>query len=307
MTAGSSVLNTFDTQHEDMIHDAQLDYYGKRLATCSSDRSVKIFSVEGGNHQQIATLHGHEGPVWQVSWVHPKFGSMIASCSYDAKVYIWREVNGQWSRIKDHTTHTSSVNSIAWAPHEYGLVLAAASSDGKVSVLTYHDDSTWDVNTFNAHGIGANAISWAPSPVPGSLIQASGASSATSLKRFASGGCDNFVKVWREENGVWREECVLDGHTDWVRDVAWAPSVGLPRSYIASSSQDKTVLIWTQDSPSAPWTKKMLKADAFPDVVWRVSWSMSGNILAVSSGDNKVTLWKENVDGDFVQIADVPE
>jgi protein transport protein SEC13 len=26
-------------------HDAQLDYYGKRLATCSSDRTVKVFDA----------------------------------------------------------------------------------------------------------------------------------------------------------------------------------------------------------------------------------------------------------------------
>lgn len=29
----------------------------------------------------------------------------------------------------------------------------------------------------------------------------------------------------------------LEGHTDWVRDVAWAPSIGLPLSRIASCSQ----------------------------------------------------------------------
>eukprot|EP00842_Homolaphlyctis_polyrhiza_P004985 jgi/Hompol1/5488/HPOL_001988-RA len=293
--------------HEDMIHDLQMDYYGKRLATCSSDRSIKIFSVEGDNHTLTATLVGHEGPVWQVAWAHPKFGNILASCSYDSRVFIWREFNGQWTRIKDHTTHTSSVNSIGWAPHEHGLILAAASSDGKVSVLTYQENGTWDVNAFNAHSIGANTISWAPSAVPGSLVQVSGAANATTPKRFASGGCDNLVKIWREDNGAWREEIVLEGHTDWVRDVAWAPSIGLPRNYLATSSQDKTVLIWTQDSPSGPWTKKALKAEAFPDVMWRVSWSLTGNILAVSSGDNTITLWKENVDGSFAQIADVPE
>jgi protein transport protein SEC13 len=25
-----------DTQHEDLVHDAQMDYYGAKLATCSS-------------------------------------------------------------------------------------------------------------------------------------------------------------------------------------------------------------------------------------------------------------------------------
>lgn len=29
-------------------HDAQLDYYGKRLATCSSDKTVRIFNVVKG-------------------------------------------------------------------------------------------------------------------------------------------------------------------------------------------------------------------------------------------------------------------
>ena len=31
-----------ETQHGDMVHDAQLDYYGKKLATCSSDRTIKV-------------------------------------------------------------------------------------------------------------------------------------------------------------------------------------------------------------------------------------------------------------------------
>ena len=33
---------------QDMIHDAQMDFYGTRLATCSSDRLVKIFDVKVG-------------------------------------------------------------------------------------------------------------------------------------------------------------------------------------------------------------------------------------------------------------------
>jgi len=112
---------------------SKMDYYGKRLATCSSDRtSVRIFAVTGDTHTHLsdlvgqvtqpvvlaspgqaitlprshascAALHaplmlavvspallvsvaGHEGPVWQVCWAHPKFGSFLVSCSYDRKV-----------------------------------------------------------------------------------------------------------------------------------------------------------------------------------------------------------------------------
>ena len=65
-----------------------------------------------------------------------------------------------------------------------------------------------------------------------------GARSAhSSSKRLVTGGGDYLVKIWREENDRWELEEKLEAHTDWVRDVAWSPSVGLPVSRIASCSQ----------------------------------------------------------------------
>ncbi|KDQ58034.1 hypothetical protein JAAARDRAFT_34850 [Jaapia argillacea MUCL 33604] len=328
-TAGEPI--PIETSHEDMIHDAQLDYYGKRLATCSSDRTVKVFDVVEGETRRSSsqTLKGHTGPVWQVAWAHPKFGHILASCSYDGKVLIWKEQQGAgpgaggWTKIKEHTLHTASVNSVSWAPHELGAILACASSDGKISVLTFKDDGQWGADIFNGHAIGCNAVSWAPAMQPGSLIMPQPNSQTPpklqTVKRFASAGCDNLVKIWAfdEDHQSWVEEEVLEGHTDWVRDVAWAPSIGLPRSYIATASQDKTVLIWTKDNPKSPWVKTALDPSSasivpagaapgrFPDVVWRVSWSLAGNILAVSCGDGKVTLWKENLKGAWECVSDM--
>jgi protein transport protein SEC13 len=165
-----------------------------------------------------------------------------------------------------------AVNSVSWAPHELGAILACASSDGKLSVLTFkstfsvivisgdalpldcpihfsesQDDGQWGADIFNGHAIGCNAVSWAPATALGSLIAPQQSASIPgqapappqSVKRFASAGCDNLVKIWgyREDSQSWVEEETLEGHTDWVRDVAWAPNIGLPRSYIATASQ----------------------------------------------------------------------
>ena len=42
-------------------HDAVLDYYGRRLATCSSDKTIKIFEIEGESQRLIETLKGYVG------------------------------------------------------------------------------------------------------------------------------------------------------------------------------------------------------------------------------------------------------
>lgn len=85
-------------------------------------------------------------------------------------------------------------------------------------------DDHWDHNVFAGHTSGVNAVSWAPASSPGSL---SGAE--TELTRsFASAGGDNLVKVWTADSeGRYNSED-LEVHTDWVRDVAWAPNIGTP-------------------------------------------------------------------------------
>ncbi|CAC5417259.1 SEC13 [Mytilus coruscus] len=297
-----SVINSIDTAHEDMIHDAQLDYYGTKLATCSSDKTIKIFDVKDGQQTLINELQGHDGPVWQLAWAHPMFGNLIASCSYDRKVIIWKETNGTWGKLYEYTNHDSSVNSVIFAPQEFGLVLACGSSDGSISIISSSGDGSWTAKKINnAHSIGCNAVSFAPYVSPGALLDPY--NKQTPLKRIVSGGCDNLVKIWREEEGEWKEEKKLEGHSDWVRDVAWAPSIGLPRSTIASCSQDFRVIIWTNDGTGNDWSHKILHK--FNDVVWHLSWSITGNILACSGGDNKVSLWKETLEGQWVCISDV--
>jgi protein transport protein SEC13 len=293
-------LTVVDTKHMDMIHDSQFDYYAKKMATCSSDRTIKIFDVAGEVYHNCATLVTHEGPVWQVAWAHPKFGIILASCSYDGSVAIHRESpKNSWSVIHEHKFHDSSVNSIEWAPHEYGLCLACASSDGRVSVLE-HRDGNWLVTHFNNDTLGCNAVSWAPYSAYDSLTE-----NDQLVRRLVTGSCDNLVRVWRQNDsgGKWEEESVFQSsiHTDWVRDVAWAPNSAMPFNVLATCSEDRTVYIWTQMKDGGKWTPCLMKA--FDAPVWRVSWSVTGNVLAVSTADHQVTLWKQSVDESWIQIS----
>ncbi|KAL7059970.1 hypothetical protein AAHC03_09647 [Spirometra sp. Aus1] len=318
-----SVYQTIDTSHEDLIHDAQLNYYGTVLATCSSDEVIKLFDVTNKKQVLIAELRGHRGPVWGLSWSHPMHGNLLASCSYDKTVIIWGQQEGKWRKVYEYAGHESSVNSVCWAPHEYGLILASGSSDGSISILTCTATGNWEAKKIpDAHTVGVNAVSWAPAINANFMLNPSLNQTVNSLvKRLASGGCDCLVKIWREDHDSgrnWTEEARLEGHTDWVRDVAWSPSLSLSRQLIASCGQDCRVIIWQSQRGASgqtaseqlgdtaePAVWKLLPLQTYSDVVWHVSWSLTGNILAVSGGDNKVTLWKENLEGNWISLSEI--
>lgn len=59
MAGGGWMADLLSVETNDMQHDAVLDYYGRRLATCSSDKTIKIFEVEGDKHTLLETLRGY--------------------------------------------------------------------------------------------------------------------------------------------------------------------------------------------------------------------------------------------------------
>lgn len=248
----------------------------------------------------------HDQPVWCVTFSHPKHGTLLASSSFDGRIIIWRENQSTFTRFHDFAQHTASVNLVAWAPHELGCILAGASSDGHISILELKEGQFVPTLVF-AHGVGANSVSWAPAVGAGAIASAQQGAQQAPVRRFVSGGSDCLVKIWDYTPEAQQYTCVkeLSGHKDWVRDVAWAPTV-LSRSYIASASQDKTVKIWTNQggNVAGDWQCTTLNFEA---VAWRVSWSLSGNVLAVSTGDNRVTLWKERLSGGWENVKSIED
>lgn len=172
-------------------------------------------------------------------------------------------------------------------------------------------------------------MSWAPFNSIGGQAE-----DGSPIRRLVTGSCDNVVRIWRSVglDGPWEEESKLTNpHSDWVRDVAWAPNTAMPFNTIASCSEDRTLVIWKQ-TPSGSsssgrvgvagagggsgvaggggvglglWEPQVVKT--FDAPVWRVSWSVTGNVLAVSTGDHKVTLWKQSVDETWTQISAIGE
>lgn len=181
---------SFDSGHQDMVHDAQLDYYGRKLATCSSDRTIKVFDIVGDNHTHLADLRGHEGPVWQVCWAHPKFGSVLASCSFDHRVIVWKEgQDGQWNQVSNARVGSCNM------PMCPGVIKALF---GYLMSMRKKPDGFWlmqvHITAPSLHSASVNSICWAPHEL--GLILASASSDGTvSVMEYKSDGVWDTTKV----------------------------------------------------------------------------------------------------------------
>jgi len=305
-----------DTGHTEFLHDIAYDFYGRRLATCSSDTkdAIRIFrqvpSADGNGsiweEEPNGRLeHGHTCPVNKLGWAHPEFGAMIASCSDDQKVIIWKEEVGsggnemKWERKADLVGARRPVLDVKFAPHHMGLKLALCSKDGFVRIYEAQDvmkPNHWSpVHEFEAGHRGAEVtcLSWNPSrfDTPMLLVGTDGTNPES----------ESTIKVWsfNEDHRKWQplpwdELKGVDATKNTVYDVSWAPNVGRKYHLLACCSGDgtKELRIW-----KIPGGDRMFKqTDPERDCVVceheagqakRVSWNMTGTILASSGDDGK--------------------
>jgi nucleoporin SEH1 len=135
-TVQKSPLNL---EHSELVHDAQADYHGHRLATCSSDQRIHVHEQAGANGAWVLNdaWKAHDGSVLRLSWAHPQYGSLIASCGMDRLLKVWEELDAEqrgsgrrWAERSKLTEARGPVQDVEFAPCHLGLRLASCSSDG---------------------------------------------------------------------------------------------------------------------------------------------------------------------------------
>ncbi|EPY34328.1 protein transport protein sec13 [Strigomonas culicis] len=129
---------------------------------------------------------------------------------------------------------------------------------------------------------------------------------AVAPPRFASCAGGRHLQVWEHafvarDGGsapcsVWAAvEPVVTPAAAWTV-VAWAPSVGLPFTYVAAGSEEGHVVVLSQDGPaSAEW--RTTPVHQMPGAVSALSWSQTGTLLLASSADGTAVMFREAAGG----------
>jgi hypothetical protein len=213
------------SETQQIIHDVAYDYFGRRVAVCSSDQWIRIYD----DSVKTAEWKAHGGSIWRLTWAHPEFGQVLASCSFDRKICIWEErgdteestlaSNAAWRLARELQDSRDSVNHVTFAPKRWGLLLASCSADRKVRLHEAPDVmdlAGWGLTAeFEADAgkgraaVAPQCVAWNPSP--------------TEPLMLVIGMSDGSAILWKQQENS-------DGTVNWVRVLAFdsAPAVSKP-------------------------------------------------------------------------------
>lgn len=169
-------------------------------------------------------LDGHRQPVTCVAF-HPIFSS-LASGSDDTTIKIWDWELGELERtIKGHTR---SVSDVDYGGPRGGTLLASCSSDLTIKLWDPADEYK-NIRTLPGHDHSVSAVRFIPSGAAGSPM---------SGNLLVSASRDHTLRIWDVTTGY----CVktLQGHTNWVRDVAPAPD----GRFLFTGGDDNVPRLW---------------------------------------------------------------
>ncbi|KAL3588150.1 hypothetical protein FPOAC2_14049 [Fusarium poae] len=197
--------------HGDSVTSVVFSADGRRLASGSDDKTVKIWDAAMGACER--TLEGHGWLVGSV--VFSADGRRLASGLVDNTVKIWDAATGACEQTLKG--HGNSVTSVVFSAD--GRRLASGSGDSTVKI--------WDAatgaceRTLEGHGWSATSVAF-----------------SADGQRLASGSGDSIVKIWDAATGACEQ--TLEGHGNWVTSVVFSAD----GQRLASGSYDKTVKIW---------------------------------------------------------------
>jgi len=302
---------TLDTDHKDVIHDIAFDFYGKRMATCSTDQVIKIWNMaDDGKWSMSGKIKSHQGSVWKVTWAHPEFGSILATCAFDKACTVYEEAVSevghgmQQSWVKRCTLADARgvVMDVRFAPKKLGLVLATCTSDGNVQIYEAYDVMNLSHFT-NTHNItttlpSCSCLSWNPSVsslCPAMIAVGSDdcwtamGSAVTSTARVA-------LLAFDDKGNEWKQVESLGTVKEPVHDIAFAPNPG--RSYHTLAIASKVLSIITiHRSPDEAEGLILKSAGTFTDHgnhAWHVSWNVTGTVLSATGDSGKLKIYRAN-------------
>jgi len=262
VTPGLTCLRKLSGNHSEPVRSVVFSQDSSRLASASTDKTIRLWNPETG--QKLAVLSGHTEAVTGVAFSPD--GEILVSSSYDRSIRLWNSSTAQAARepIEDS-----------------GYECVDFSSDGEIIVGAYVDRVNLTRRT-----TGEKITS-----LQGEFMVRSVRFSPNS--RLLVAACGRAVRLWTLQPDPHSASWVdLGGHDSNVNWATFSPD----GSYIASTSDDGTIRIWSAGSsqstvqPMPAHKQEVISAVVSHDGTYIVSGSIDTSVRVWNSHTGEATL-----------------
>lgn len=260
--------------HRDRVWDAEWSSDGKRVASVSGDKSIRVWrrGADTTFTSEVELHDAHEKTVRRCAW-HPR-EEAFACASFDGSVSVWDKGSGaDWVASATLEGHENEVKGVSW--NRDGSLLATCGRDKTVWVWAVSrgagDEREYDcLAVLRSHTQDVKCVFWHPRE-----------------DTLFSASYDNTLRAWRAapDTDEWVCAAELDGaHTSTVWGGACAPA----GDELVSCSDDSTVVFWAR--ADGAWRATQIVSGLFDTrPVYGVAWSPDG-LVACAGGDNSIKL-----------------
>ncbi len=249
----NSLVNSFKAHSSQINRIKQSPFNTNYVATCSWDKTVKIWTVSSSlNWTLITTYSQHTSYVYGLEWLD---NDTLASAGYsDQTIRLWSPTTGQTKRtIQTNATYVFSLKllntNIHLAAGLYPDINIYNINDGNlVSSLKGHTWHVWDLvqlstDLLASSGEDLTVLIWNLTTNTSKFILTGHTSGVFGLKQItpsilASGSWDGTIKLWDITRGQLIR--TLTNHTSYI---VWSVDL-LNSETLVSGSEDQTIKLW---------------------------------------------------------------
>lgn len=255
------------TGHSHAVYGCAFSLVGEQFVSCSKDRSVRIWSVDG-NSAPIIMKGGHNSLVLACDF-SPLGTRVVSCCAEDRAIKVWNSRTG--SKASTLKGHTHKVYCVRYSPT--GAYIASAACDTTVRV--------WSAETFSKEATLKGHTE---------AVFSCEFSNSDGGKYIVSGSDDRLVKIWDWNKG--KEEKTLRGHTSTIWSVAFSRN----DKYVVSASMGPELIVWSVETGAI---LKRFEND-LTSPIHHAIFSPNDKYILCCSRDGSVRIWRSE-DGELVE------